>query len=159
MEVEVAVEFLRVKPLILQPVLTALTENNVLHFLPGVVKIELGKPDLLTLGRFNGVHVGLGPEVVEPQSLVFPLESHRELRLIGGEDGVEAGDRVEADTGEDRQLGLTRLHWGRQELVVAGVKLYHSAVHLISEVLAVRLAVTPSLQVNTESIIAGELMN
>ena len=65
---------------------------------------------------------------------------------------------MEAETGEDRELGLTRLHWGRQELVVAGVKLYHSAVHLISEVLAVSLAVTPSLQVNTESVIAGELV-
>ena len=49
---------------------------------------------------------------------------------------------MEADTGEDRQLGLPRLHWGRQELVVAGVKLDHSAVHLVSGVLAVRLAVT-----------------
>ena len=84
---------------------------------------------------------------------------------------------MEADTGEDRQLGLPRLHWGRQELVVAGVNLDHSAVHLVSEVLAVRLPVTPeeeeeifnllgselvpvspSLQVNTESVIAGELM-
>ena len=50
---------------------------------------------------------------------------------------------MEADTGEDRQLGLPRLHWGRQELVVAGVKLDHSAAHLVSGVLAVRLAVTP----------------
>ena len=168
MKAEVAVKFLRVKPLVLQPVLPALeyqfvlgvltaaqdsgsvpqhsqhsrVVNDVLHLLPGVVKIELGEPDLLCLGRSDGVHVGLGPEVVEPQSLVSPLESHRELRVIGGEDRVEAGDSVEANTGEDRQFGVTPLHLGRQELVVAGVKLYHSAVHLISEVLAVRLAVT-----------------
>ena len=90
-----------------------------LDFLSCVVKEEAGEPDHLNLCRSDGVHVGLGPEVVEGEPGVSPLESDGELCLVGGEDGVQAGDRLQPDTGEDWQLGVSPRHWRSQKLVVA----------------------------------------
>ena len=121
------------------PEFTTLAVNQVLHLVPGVVQEEVREPDL-HLSRADGVHAGLVLQVDELQPAVPPAEAHRELRPVGGEDGVQPGEGVEVDGGHDGELVLAG---GREELVVAGVDLYHPAIQLVRGVLAVRLPVTP----------------
>ena len=122
--------------------------NDVLHLLVGVVEYEEREPYLLGLRRSHPVGVRGRAEIVVLQPTVRPLESHRELGLVGGVHGVEGGESVEPQTGEDGQARLAEQILGpgdrRGEIfVVARVELYYSAVDLVSEVFTVRLAITP----------------
>ena len=165
-EEEVTVKLLRVEPLVLDEVLPALEYQFVLrvllaaqlalplpedpqhrlgvgetpHFVPRVVEIKGREPDLVGLLRSDGVHAGLCPEVVKLEPAVPPAEAHGELRLVGGEDGLQPREAVQPHAGQD---GQPLLAGGRQELVVARVGLHHTALQLVSRVPAVGLAVTP----------------
>ena len=165
-EVEITVELFREEPLVLDEVFLAaedqlvlrvleagqhsraiphhaqrrLAVNRALHFLSRVVKVKVREPDLLSLLWPDVVHAGLCPQVVVDQPAVHPAEDHRELRPVGGEDGVQPGDGVQPQADHDGEL--LPVGW-REELVVAGVDLYHSTLELVRGVLAVRLPVTP----------------
>ena len=171
MEKVVTLELLRVEPLVLDVVLPTgedvlvlgvlrvtqlsrpvsddfqrgLGVDDVLHLLVGVVEGEEGEPNLLALDWAHPVGLWLGSQVVVVQSAVRPLQADGQLGLVRRVDGVEGVEGVEPDGDHDGETDLVRQadHWRREELVVAGVELYHPAVNLVREVLAVSLAVTP----------------
>ena len=133
MEEVVTLELLRVEPLVLDVILSPredvfvlsvllvtqlpgaiphhlqhrLGVNDVLHLLVGVVEYEEREPDLLRLRRAHPVGVRGRAEVVVLQPAVRPLESHRELGLVGGVHGVEGGESVQSETGQHWQARLT----------------------------------------------------